>query len=573
MTWQDAFTEDCRAEPRCGKLALPRAILLRHWGVWSPFQILVRFHKPVITLPDTFNVAVHFLDRNVLEGRGTKLAIECGDEKVSYQQLVDRANRVGSGLRKRGVQRGERVILLLPDSPEFVFCFFGIIKSGAVAVPINPQLQAQEYEFFFRDTQARAAIVGELSLSAIRALPQESLKHLQAVIVAGRGESEFLSMHELLDRASPDLEPAPTRKDDPAFWLYSSGSTGPPKGCIHLHRDMVVSSELYARSVLHMNERDRCYSVARLFFAYGLGNAGYQPLYCGATTILSPERPTPAGVYADIERYRPTLFYSVPSNYAALLAHHRDGGREFDLSSIRHAVSAGESLPAPIFEQFRERFGIEIVDAWGSTECLHMVLSNLPGAIKPGSSGKLIPGFQARIVEDDGSVVPPGEIGNLLVKGDSICSSYWNQPERSAHSFQGGWFRTGDKYYQDEDGYFWYAGRSDDMFKVNGRWLSPVEVESALLAHPAILEAAVVQRTDDRGLTKPAAYVVLHPDFQPAAELARNLQEWVGEKIGRHKRPRWVEFLPELPKTSTGKLQRFRLRQLHASDNPRAAHK
>jgi benzoate-CoA ligase family protein len=522
----------------------------------------------VIALPDDFNVAVHFVDRNALDGRGANIAIECGDQKVSYQQLLEGANRVGNALRQLGVDRDHRVILLLPDSPEFLFCFFGIIKIGAIAVPLNTQLQPREYEFFFQDTDSRVAVVSDSLLGAVKALPAQRLKNLQ-VLVSGKAEALSRSLQELMDAASPELDAAPTRNIDPAFWLYSSGSTGVAKGCVHRHRDMAVCAELYARNILHMNESDRCYSVARLFFAYGLGNAGYFPLSCGAATILSPERPTPAGIYANIERYRPTLFFSVPSNYAALLAHHRDG-RDFDLSSIRHAISAGEALPAPIFEQFRQRFGIEILDAWGSTEALHMVLSNPPGGVKPGSSGKVIPGYEARVVEDDGRAAPTGEIGNLLIKGDSVCAGYWNQREKSERTFVEGWFHTGDKYYQDEDGYFWYAGRADDVFKVNGRWLVPLEVESALLEHSAVREAGVVHRIDDRGLTKPAAYVVVNPEFTPNEELARELQQWVADKIGAYKRPRWVEFLPELPKTATGKLQRFKLRQLHASGPARS---
>jgi benzoate-CoA ligase family protein len=338
---------------------------------------------------------------------------------------------------------------------------------------------------------------------------------------------------------------------------------------VHLHHDMVVCWEAYARSILQMSERDRCYSVARLFFAYGLGNAGYFPLYSGATTILSPGRPTSATIYADIERYRPTLFFSVPSNYAALLAHHREDGKEFDLSSVRHAISAGEALPAPLFERFKQRHGIEILDALGSTETLHMVTSNRPGEVRPGSSGKILPGCEARILDQSGQPVPTGEIGDLLIKSDSTCIGYWNQPEKTKATFEGPWFRTGDKYFQDEDGYFWYAGRADDLLKVNGRWLSPTEVESALIAHPAIREAAVIARDDEAGLTKPAAYVVVTSDSTPSDQLARDLQDFVAQAIGAYKRPRWIEFLPELPKTATGKLQRFKLREL-ARNAPRS---
>jgi len=302
-----------------------------------------------------------------------------------------------------------------------------------------------------------------------------------------------------------------------------------------------------------------------LFFAYGLGNAGYFPLYCGATTILSPARPTPASIFADIERYRPTLFFSVPTNYAALLARQPEEGKEFDLSSIRHAISAGESLPAALYERFKQRFGIEILDAWGSTETLQMVLANPPGEVRPGSSGKVIPGYEAKIVSEEGIPVPKGEIGHLLVKADSTCTGYWNQHEKTKATFEGDWFRSGDKYYEDENGYFWYAGRADDLFKVNGRWVSPSEVESALIAHPAVREAGVVAREDASGFLRPAAYVVLNDDFLPTDSLRGELQDWVGARLSSYKKPHWVEYLPELPKTATGKVQRFKLRELHPS--------
>jgi len=518
----------------------------------------------LITLPETFNVATYFVDRNVLEGRSTRIAIECGDERVSYKQLLERTNRAGNAFRRLGMRREERLLLLLLDTPEFLYCFFGAIKIGVAPVPTNTLLKPDEYEYVLNDSRAGVVVVSKALLPQVEAIPREKLSYLREIVVVGAPDPHHLILTDLMDSASPQLTPEPTSKDDVAFWLYSSGSTGTPKGCLHLHHDMVVCSELYAKNILRMNESDRCYSVARLFFAYGLGNAGYFPLSCGATTILSPDRPTPATIFADIERHRPTLLFSVPSNYAKLLAHRRDSGREFDLSSVRQAVWAGEALPAALFDRFRQRFGVEILDALGSTETLQMVISNRPGEARPGSSGKIIPGYEARIVDDNGRPVAPGEIGNLLIKGDSTCAGYWNQHDKTKETFEGHWFRTGDKYYQDQDGYFWYAGRADDLFKVNGRWLSPAEVESALVAHPAIQEAAVVDRDDEAGLVKPAAYVVVHSDFTPSRELARDLQGWVAEKLAAYKSPRWVEFLPELPKTATGKLQRFKLRELQA---------
>jgi benzoate-CoA ligase len=412
------------------------------------------------------------------------------------------------------------------------------------------------------DCRARVAVVSESLLPQLAQIPRDRLRHLRDVVVVGEPALGRLCLRELMDEASPELEAEPTSKDDAAFWLYSSGSTGMSKGCVHLHHDMVVCSELYAKGILQMNERDRCYSVAKLFFAYGLGNTGYFPLGCGATTILTPARPTPEAIFADVERYRPTLFFSVPTNYAALLAHTRADGREFDFSSVRNAISAGESLPAPLFERFKRRFGVEILDSLGSTETLQMVIANRPGDARPGSSGKIIPGYEAKIVDEHGNPVAPNEIGDLLVKGDSTCAGYWNQHEKSKETFAGHWFHSGDKYFQDADGYFWYAGRSNDLFKVNGMWLSPAEVESALIAHPAVREAAVVARDDEDGLTKPAAYVVVNAESGPEEQLARDLQEWVAQKVGGYKRPRWIEFLPEIPKTATGKLQRFKLREL-----------
>jgi benzoate-CoA ligase family protein len=531
----------------------------------------------LITLPENFNVATHFVDRNVQEGRGAKVAIECGDERVTYQQLLENTNRAGNALLALGVRPEERVLLLLLDTPEFLYAFFGAIKIGAVSVPVNTQAKPQDYEYILNDCRARVAIVSEPLLPHLQSIPKEKLRYLQEIVVSemdvpGKGKQELSSqvrpshkhhsLQNLMATSLPELRAAHTCKDEPAFWLYSSGSTGASKGCVHLHHDMVVCCELYAKGILQMNENDRCFSVARLFFAYGLGNAGYFPLGCGATTILSPVRPVPTTIYADIERYRPTLFFSVPTNFAALLAHHREDGKEFDLASVRHAISAGESLPAPLFYRFKERFGVEILDSLGSTETLQMVIANRPGDAKPGSSGKIIPGYEARIVDEHGALVAPNDIGDLLIKGDSTCSGYWNKHEKTKETFVGDWFRTGDKYYQDEDGYFWYAGRSNDVFKVHGLWLSPAEVESVLIAHPAVREAAVVAREDKDGLTKAAAYVVLNAEFAPSKELSSQLQELVGQTIGGYKRPHWIEFLSEIPKTATGKLQRFKLREM-----------
>ena len=515
----------------------------------------------MLSIPDRFNAAAHFIDPHLL-ARPDKVAIECGDERVTYRELAARVHRVGNALRRAlGVRIEERVLLLLLDTPDFVACFFGAIKIGAVAVPVNTLLKPHEYQYLLNDSRARVAIVSQALLPQIEQIRRDELPFLEHVVVVGESVRGVHSLSELANAQSAELDPAPTHKDDPAFWLYSSGSTGFPKGCVHLQHDMVVTAELYAKQILQATQGDRFFSVAKLFFAYGLGNGLYFPLAVGGASILLPGPPHPASVFDIIERHRPTFVFSVPSNYVALLAHTREG-REFDLSSIRCAVSAGEALPATIYERFKSRFGVEILDAIGSTEALHMFIANRPGAVRPGSSGQVIPGMDARIVDEHGRPVAPGEIGNLYIRSDAVCSCYWNQHEKTKETIDGHWLRTGDKYRQDADGYFWYAGRADDMLKVSGVWVSPAEIESTLVDHPAVLEAAVVGRKDENELVKPAAYVVLRKDLLPAPELAHELQEYVAAHLASYKRPRWVEFLPELPKTATGKIQRFKLRLL-----------
>jgi len=514
-----------------------------------------------IFLPDEFNAASYFVDRHIKDGRADKVAIECGEVHVTYCQLFERVNQVGNGLRKLGVRIEERVFLLLLDSPEFAASFFGAIKIGAVPVPVNTLLKSADYEYLLNNSRARVAIVTDSLLASIEAIPRQQLRYLKTIIVVG-GEppTGTLSFEKLAQKSFSILPAESTGKDDAAFWLYSSGSTGQPKACVHLQHDMVVSAERYAKSILNITDKDRCFSVAKLFFAYGLGNGLYFPLAVGATSILLPGPPKPHSVFEVIERHRPTLFFSVPSNYVKLLTHTAADGREFDLSSVRHAISAGEALPATVFHRFKDRFGVEILDAIGSTEALHMIISNVPCAARPGSSGKIIPGFEARIVDDNNRPVAQGEIGNLLVKADSTCAYYWNQHEKTKDTIEGHWIRTGDKYYQDEDGYFWYAGRSDDMLKVSGVWVSPIEIERALIEHPSVQEAAVVFRKDEDELPKPVACIVTRDGAVGTPELARELQEFVLSRLPVFKRPHWVEFFPELPKTATGKIQRFKLR-------------
>ena len=516
-----------------------------------------------MNLPDTFNAATYFVDRNVDAGRGARVAIECGDERVTYAQVAERVNRFANALRGLGIQPEQRIVLMQLDSPAFAYSFFGAIKAGAVPVPLNTMWRARDYQYALRDSGARAVVVSEALWREFAGIDRSQLPHLQHVIVVGAPPAGAVAFDAICAAASAESKTEPTHRDAMAFWLYSSGSTGSPKGCVHLQHDMVVCAESYAVSVLGMREADRCFSAAKLFFAYGLGNALYMPFAVGATSILLPEPPTAARVYDIIERYRPTLFFSVPTNFGMLLAHPARE-RDFDLSSVRHAVSAGEPLPESLFRRFRDRFGVEILDAIGSTEVLHMFIANRPGAARPGSSGQIVPGYDARIVDEDDQPVADGDMGNLLIKGDSTCAFYWNQHDKTRRTIVGEWIRTGDKYTRDADGYYWYAGRSDDMLKPGGIFVSPIEIESVLIDHEAVLECAVVGREDNDGLVKPYAYVVLQDGASGSPELAEALQQFVRSRLPDYKRPRGVAFVSNLPKTATGKLQRYKLREAPA---------
>jgi len=509
-----------------------------------------------------FNAAAYYVDRHLEEGRGGRIAFVCGDQQITYAQLSERVNRFGSGLRDAlGVRMEERVLLLLPDIPEFAYCFFGAIKVGAVPVPVNTLLRPSDYEYLLNDTRARVAVVSDSLASRILEIPRERLEFLQEVLIVGAdGAREgTISFENFLRSHSDRLDAAPTCGDDAAFWLYSSGSTGFPKGCVHLQHDMAAATEQYAASVLGIRESDRFFSAAKLFFAYGLGNALYFPLAVGGTSILSPDPPSPKNVFAVIERHRPTLFFSTPSILAALAEFPSERG-EFDLSSIRLGVSAGEALPAPLGERFTRRFGIEILDGIGSTEALHIFISNFPGEVRPGSSGRVVPGCQARILDEQGRPVPSGQIGNLWLKSEAVCAGYWNRHERTKQTIQGEWISTGDKFYQDEDGYYWFVGRADDMLKVSGVWVSPPEIENMLSMHEAVKEVAVAAQQDKDGLTKPVAWVVLRDGFGGSPELASELLDFVIARLPVFKRPRKIVFVKELPRTATGKIRRFALR-------------
>jgi benzoate-CoA ligase len=512
-----------------------------------------------IDVPERFNAATHFVDRHLAEGRGARTAFRFRGRAVSYAEIALRANRLGNALLARDVQMEQRVLLALPDRPEFAEAFWGAMKIGAVPVPVSDTLPADELAFVLQDSRARAVIASETAAAEILKV-RARCPALQATIVVGGRRRGALEYERLLERASPELAPAETSRDDVALWLYTSGSTGRPKAVVHLHHDLVHAAELVGRRIFGIGPDDVVFSASKLHFAFGLGNSLYFPALVGAASVLVPERFEAERVLELIQAERPTVLFAVATVYRRLLQV-TDAERRFDCSALRLCVSSGEVLPAALFHAWHARFGLELLDVVGSTEALHDFIANRPGAARAGSSGQVIPGFEARLVDDQGRPVAPGMVGQLLIKGDSTSPGYWNRHERTRATMQGEWLRTGDMFYQDTDGYFFFCGRTDDMLKVGGMWVAPAEVEAALGEHPAVAEVAVIGRGDADGLTKPHAFCVLHDGVAGSDALAAELREGVRKRLGGYKSPRWVDFVPELPKTATGKIQRFALRQ------------
>jgi benzoate-CoA ligase family protein len=509
-------------------------------------------------IPRSYNFAADIIERNLRAGRADKPVYIDPHGVWSYRQLAERIDRFGHVLRSAGIHREQRILLALLDTIDWPTAFLGAIKSGIVPVPVNTLMTEDDYRFMLADSRAQVLVVSEALFPKFAKLI-ESSPDLVQVIVSGQNGHGYVRFEDLLANARPEPYTAPTACDDMCFWLYTSGSTGKPKGAVHAHANLRLTADLYAGGVLGLKESDVCYSVAKLFFAYGLGNALTFPMAVGATTILSPERPTPESVAAILRQHPVTVFYAVPTFYAAFLASPNAPARS-DIK-LRYCISAGEALPTDIGKRWKERFGVDILDGIGSTEMLHIFLSNYPGDVKYGTTGKPVPGYDIRLVDDDGNVITSkGEMGELQVRGPTAALMYWNNRERTRETFLGEWTRSGDKYVEDEAGYYVYCGRRDDMLKVGGIYVSPFEVEGALCTHPDVLEAAVVAWPDEDELVKPKAFVVLKAADKACAELARALQEHVKTALAPYKYPRWIEFRTELPKTATGKIQRFKLR-------------
>jgi benzoate-CoA ligase len=512
---------------------------------------------PRLHIPRRYNAAEDLIERNLAAGRGEKIAYIDDAGSYTYAELARRANRFANMLVSCGVQMEQRVLLCLLDSIDFPTAFLGAIKAGAVPVCVNTMLTAKDYEFMADDSRAAMLVVSDALLSTWSAvIPKaRALKH---VLVSGQAADGHRLFSEALSPASSEFATAATTGDDMCFWVYSSGSTGMPKGTVHAHASMIQTAELYARPVLGINESDVVFSAAKLFFAYGLGNALSFPLAVGATTLLMAERATPAAVFKRLSEQRVTLFYGVPTLYAAMLASAQLP--DHDAVNLRVCASAGEALPKDIGERWSKHFGVDILDGIGSSEMLHIFLSNRAGDVRYGTTGVPVPGYDVRIVDDAGAPVKAGDVGDMQVSGPTQAILYWNNRERSRHTFCGAWTRSGDKYLVNDAGYYVYCGRSDDMLKVSGQYVSPVEVEAALITHDKVLEAAVVGKEDDEKLIKPKAFVVLKPGAAASNELALELQQHVKKHLAPFKYPRWVEFIDELPKTATGKIQRFKLR-------------
>lgn len=511
-----------------------------------------------------YNAGVDFVDRHVAEGRGAKTAFIDPSRSLSYGELRDRAARVGPLLARLGVERENRIALVLLDTVDFPVLFWGAVRAGVVPVLLNTRLPVEQYRYLLEDSRAKAVFASPALLPAVEEAARE-VASAKSVIAVGGSPGAQPGFEALLATERPG-EPARTCADEVAYWMYSSGTTGSPKGVMHVHSTPRQAAQLLGCGRYGFREDDVHFSSAKMYFSYGLGNSVICPMAVGGTSILYPERPTPQTVFEMLHAYQPTVFYAVPTLYAAILADARCTP-ETGSQRLRLCISAGEPLPAHVGQAWKQRFGVDIVNGVGSTEMAHMFLTNLPAAVEYGTSGVPVEGYELRLVDAQNREVPDGEVGELLVRGPTAAAGYWNQRARTRRTFEGEWTRTGDTYLRRPDGVYVYCGRNDDVFKVSGIWVSPFEVEDALLSHPQVAEAAVIPVEDTDGLVKPKAFVVLaaRGRGEPGRALYEELKFHVKRAIGPWKYPRWIEFVDELPRTATGKIQRYRLRELSGS--------
>ena len=506
------------------------------------------------------NAVDWFVDRHPRDGGGDRVAFQDPWRTLTYAGLESTTRRFAGALTAAGIGRERRIVLLLQDTIDFPIAFWGALRAGIIPVPINTLLTHETVEYILADSRAEAVVIS----AGLMATLGESLRDLKHIIVSEPDGSDpdarWTGFPAFLAGGNPATATVPASPDEVAFWLYSSGSTGAPKGVRHVHSSLRFTADTYGAQVLGVRPDDVMFSAAKAFHAYGLGNSLTFPMSVGATTVFLPDRPTPDAVLDMMRTHNPTLFGGVPTLYAGLLANPFIGPGAGS-SRLRRCISAGEALPAEIGNRWKSVVGVDILDGIGSTEMLHIFISNRPDDIRYGSSGKPVPGYNARVVDEHDRPVPHGETGELVVRGDSAADGYWNQRVKSRRTFQGEWTYTGDTYTRDADGYFRFQGRSDEMLKVSGVWVSPFEVEEALISHAAVLEAAVIGRQDRDGLVKPKAFVILKEGDRDSEALIVELQAHVKERIGVWKYPRWIEFVESLPKTATGKIQRFRLRE------------
>jgi benzoate-CoA ligase len=525
-----------------------------------------------IQFPERFNMADYFLYHNVEEGRENKVCLYFNDETWNYGETVRWSNRVGNALRDLGVETENRVLIVLPDSPQFVWTWFGAARIGAVVTMVNPTLPTLDYKYYLEYTRARVAIIHHSQLQTFLEATEDA-SWLRAVLVVGSLESDeqshfansrvkWLSFDSAVSSVADECTPADTHRDDIAIWLFTSGSTGHPKGAVHLQHDLPFNTEVFAKRTIGVKESDITVSVPKLFFGYATGTNLLFPFAVGGSTALFAERSTPEKLFEVIKLYRPTILTTVPTMINGMLNAH--GFANDDLASLRFCYSAGEALPIELYERWKKMFGLEIYDGIGSAEMFHIYISNRPGDVKPGSLGRIVEGYEAKIVNAEGHEVRTGEMGTLKIKGDSAALCYWNVHDKSKETFAGDWCTTGDQFHVDEEGYYWYHGRTDDMLKVSGVFVAPNEIENCLLQHVAVMECAVIGHDAGDGLVKPKAFIVPRQGYVAGKELADQIKEFVKSSLALYKYPRWIEFVSDLPKNDRGKVDRLKLKSLEA---------